>query len=672
MEELQDALEDAQYVNAINLDEGPRPITAWEKPSEEEMDKWRNNLMKKWNDSNTSKEPEPLSYEWVLAFPLGFFMFSSFIKTHSDDYVQINFIEEILRWRYLRGKSRGSKIRKIYERYLMPGEIDVETKERKRPKLYQINENELEYVCGGRKIPPEELSNLWETHKDDSCSKNTIGIDGPVFDEVMKRINECLDDDISTLATDDVSAYSTFSSQSSHCEVGPIQESAYDQEEESAPVSPKRDKAEEKEKAMRSKHLARAPKDLFDNLEQIVLESIRLKHWDAFKQAPDWNKLMEYLWHRDRKVIDEDFFLMRVLGRGGFGLVTACKKGTTGTLYAMKVMNKKRIKAKKSEQLALNERSCLAAVDSPFVVNLKYSFQTKEDLYLILDLMTGGDLSFHLSQKGRFEPEECLYYAARIMLGLQALHDQNYVYRDLKPENLLIAEDGRVRITDLGLATQVTPRLHGAAGTRGYWAPEMLRRNEKGKRMNYDHRVDWFSYGCVVAEMICGCNPFRSESALKFGLSKASSKEKALDYATLHMEPSFESRKFNNTSTDLCKRLLDKDPNTRLGSKGCEEIMAHAWFKDINWETIISDRQKPPFIPLKDINAASQSEIGTFAEDRNAAKLTEEDHAVYATWDWTSQKVFSAEVIDMLIYERETGRPLIPLTVGGTCCCTIM
>jgi len=202
----------------------------------------------------------------------------------------------------------------------------------------------------------------------------------------------------------------------------------------------------------------------------------------------------------------------------------ACKKGTTGTLYAMKVMNKKRIKAKKSVQLALNERDCLAAVDSPFVVNLKYSFQTKDELFLILDLMTGGDLSFHLGQKGRFPKDECLYYAARIMLGLQALHDQNYVYRDLKPENLLLAEDGRVRITDLGLATQVTPTLHGAAGTRGYWAPEMLRRNEKGKRMNYDQRVDWFSYGCVVAEMICGCNPFRSESALRFGLSKSSSK----------------------------------------------------------------------------------------------------------------------------------------------------
>ena len=145
----------------------------------------------------------------------------------------------------------------------------------------------------------------------------------------------------------------------------------------------------------------------------------------------------------------------------------------------MKVMNKRRIKNKKSSTLALNELAVLKVVDSPFVVNLKYSFQTKDDLYLILDLMTGGDLSFHLSQKRRFSKDQCLYYAARIMLGLQALHDQHYVYRDLKPENLLLAEDGRVRITDLGLATTVTSRLHGAAGTRGYWAPEMLKRNAK-------------------------------------------------------------------------------------------------------------------------------------------------------------------------------------------------
>lgn len=197
--------------------------------------------------------------------------------------------------------------------------------------------------------------------------------------------------------------------------------------------------------------------------------------------------------------------------------VAACKKGTSGKLYAMKVMNKRRIKVKKSEQLALNEQNALAAVESPFVVNLKYSFHSKDDVFLILDLMTGGDLGYHLHQKGRFPKKECQYYAARIMLGLQALHDQGYVYRDLKPENCLLAEDGRVKITDLGLATKITPTLHGAAGTRGYWAPEMLRRDSRGKRMTYGHTVDWFSFGCCVAEFISGANPFRSEAALNFG-----------------------------------------------------------------------------------------------------------------------------------------------------------
>lgn len=201
-------------------------------------------------------------------------------------------------------------------------------------------------------------------------------------------------------------------------------------------------------------------------------------------------------------------------------VLLACKKGTSGKLYAMKIMSKKRIKMKKAQGLALNERAALAAVQSPFVVNLKYSFHSTDDVYLILDLMAGGDLGFHLQQKGRFPKRECIYYAARIMLGLQALHDKGYVYRDLKPENCLLGEDGRVKLTDFGLATKVKPGLHGAAGTRGYWAPEMLRRDARGKRMPYGHTVDWFSFWCCVAEFVSGSNPFRSEAALNFGLER--------------------------------------------------------------------------------------------------------------------------------------------------------
>ncbi len=175
---------------------------------------------------------------------------------------------------------------------------------------------------------------------------------------------------------------------------------------------------------------------------------------------------------------------------------------------------------KKAEQLAVNEQQCLMTVESPFLVNLSYSFQSKDDLFLILDIMTGGDLNFHLTHRGPFNKKTCSYYAARILLGLEALHSKNYVYRDLKPENCLLAEDGRLKITDLGLATVMTSHLRGAAGTRGYWAPEMLRRDENGKKIPYDQKVDWFSFGCVLAEMISGRNPFRTEAAINFGLSQ--------------------------------------------------------------------------------------------------------------------------------------------------------
>ncbi len=138
------------------------------------------------------------------------------------------------------------------------------------------------------------------------------------------------------------------------------------------------------------------------------------------------------------------------------------------------------------------------------------------------------------------------------------------------------------------------------------------------------------------------------------------------------MEPQLSDRYFSPVAKDLCLRLLDKNPATRLGHNGCNEIMAHPWFKPVKWDKIISDTEKPPFVPLRDINAASQSEIGTFAEDRNAPKLDDKDAEIYKNWNWTNPKVFAAEVLEMLIYERDTGRPLIPLTAGGNCCCTIM
>ena len=228
-----------------------------------------------------------------------------------------------------------------------------------------------------------------------------------------------------------------------------------------------------------------------------------------------------------------------------------------------------------------------------------------------------------------------------------------------------------MKITDLGLAVKLVPDLHGAAGTRGYWAPEMLRRDKKGRRLSYNQTVDWFSFGCCIAEFISGTNPFRTEAALQFGLDKGQqTKEKAVDCATLEMDPEFPPERFDSDAADLCRRLLDKDEKTRLGANSCEEIMAHPWFKNVNWESIITDHKRPPFVPAKDVNAASQSEIGQFTQDQQYQEtvLDEKDDLVYKNWDWTNPHAFAAEVIEFLIFERESGHPLLPITHGGGCC----
>eukprot|EP00550_Attheya_septentrionalis_P007110 CAMPEP_0198282082 /NCGR_PEP_ID=MMETSP1449-20131203/1930_1 /TAXON_ID=420275 /ORGANISM="Attheya septentrionalis, Strain CCMP2084" /LENGTH=622 /DNA_ID=CAMNT_0043978163 /DNA_START=75 /DNA_END=1943 /DNA_ORIENTATION=+ len=621
MDELQDAIEDATYVNAISgQGEGPRPMVPWIMPGEEELAEWKQMV----REREAAEDKKAFSMEWTLSSALGLFLFSAFLKDKCQDHVRINFVEAVNRWRKLQGQQNNDQALQIAQTYLFENEPNSETGLLKLPAKTEIGESDLACLSSNLGIPIAELQELVEQNYDPASTKCCLAMDGPERDQVIATVE----------------ATSTSESM------------------DSSAVIP---------------HTA-LPGHLFDRVEAIILESLRKDFWTRFKRSNEYARLMMFMWYQDKKVVEDDFYVMRVLGRGGFGLVTACKKGTSGKFFALKVMNKKRLKIKKSQQLSLNERFALASVDSPFVVGLKYSFQSKDNIFLVLDLMTGGDLSYHLIEQGYFERNECLYYAGRIMLGLQALHDINLVYRDLKPENCLLAEDGRVKLTDLGLATEITPTLQGAAGTRGYWAPEMLRRDKNGKRMPYGHTVDWFSFGCVLAEFISGANPFRTEAALNFGLEQGKkTKEKAIDHATLEMNPDLESGNFDEDATDLCRKLLDKNENTRLGANGCKEIMAHPYFKDVNWEMIIKDQKLPPYEPPKDVNAASQSEIGTFAEDKtyHDTPFEPEDDEVYKYWNWTNPKAFAAEVIEFLIYERITGARLYPIPPPTPCCCAV-
>jgi hypothetical protein len=147
------------------------------------------------------------------------------------------------------------------------------------------------------------------------------------------------------------------------------------------------------------------PVDLFDELDTIVFSFLAHNYFEGFQESEFNMKYHGFCCLAETSLTEDDFSLFRVLGRGGFGLVNGCKKCTSGKLFAMKVMDKRRVKLKKSENLCVNERNILAMVDSPFIVNLKYSFSTGTELFLILDLMTGGDLGFLLHRMGKLSIE---------------------------------------------------------------------------------------------------------------------------------------------------------------------------------------------------------------------------------------------------------------------------
>ncbi|KAK6190745.1 hypothetical protein SNE40_002541 [Patella caerulea] len=335
-----------------------------------------------------------------------------------------------------------------------------------------------------------------------------------------------------------------------------------------------------------------------------------------------------------------DFSVHRIIGRGGFGEVYGCRKADTGKMYAMKCLDKKRIKMKSGETLALNERIMLSLVStgegSPFIVCMTYAFQTPEKLCFILDLMNGGDLHYHLSQHGVFSENEVRFYGAEVMLGLEHMHSRFVVYRDLKPANILLDENGHVRISDLGLACDFSKKKpHASVGTHGYMAPEVL---QKGQC--YDSSADWFSFGCMLYKLLKGHSPFRQHKT----------KDKyEIDKMTLTMNVELPDS-MTPEMKSLLEGLLKRDVEERLGCKGrgAQEVKEHAFFVGIDWTQAYLQKYPPPLIPPKgEVNAADAFDIGSFdEEDTKGIKLTEADQELYKNFPLLVSERWQQEVAE--------------------------
>jgi beta-adrenergic-receptor kinase len=362
----------------------------------------------------------------------------------------------------------------------------------------------------------------------------------------------------------------------------------------------------------------------------------------------------------EQKLGELDFAVFRKLGRGGFGAVYACKRMNTGHLYAMKVMDKRRLKEKRAFKVLQNERSILEKIDSPFLVCMSYAYLTEKDIVFVLDLMQGGDLQFHIAMRETLWPEQWVrFWAAQVILGLEHLHEKNIVYRDLKPENVLLDQYGNCCISDFGLACHMGRNgLKGKCGTRGYWSPEML--SER-----YFLSTDWWSFGCFLYALIHGKSPFRTSRAK----SLKPEKNEAIDYATLQMEVEYSEDEFTDESSDLISKLLDRNPKARLGKQGAIEVQKHMFFRKINWGMLSNGDVEPPFAPNRDINAASQDDIGDFTKSK--VELAQEDEKMFEQMEFVSSPNVQKEFVQLLQYEYEHGPVELQQEVDVGCC-TVM
>ena len=282
----------------------------------------------------------------------------------------------------------------------------------------------------------------------------------------------------------------------------------------------------------------------------------------------------------EERITPSSFICLAQLGKGSFGEVYLVQKINTQEKFAMKVLRKERIMGQNLMKYAIAERNVLSLSNHPFIVKLNFAFQTSSKLFLILEYCPNGDLAKHLLFEKRFTEERAKFYICEILLALENLHQRDIIFRDLKPDNVVLDEEGHCKLTDFGLSKEGVNENQSAksfCGSIAYLAPEMLKKQGHGKA------VDWYLLGVLFYEMIVGITPFftnRKEDIFH-----------NIEYGELKI-PEFVSPQ----AASLIRGLLQKDPNKRLGGsiKDAQEIKEHPYFKDVDWDMVYNKKITPP------------------------------------------------------------------------------
>lgn len=284
---------------------------------------------------------------------------------------------------------------------------------------------------------------------------------------------------------------------------------------------------------------------------------------------------------QDASVRLQDLVFIKVLGRGMFGLVVLVSHAQHKTLYALKSVPRSKVQLYDLHSNLAQERKIMLQVDHSLIIKLIRTFKDSDRVYFLLEYVSGLDFFDVLRLMGLVSNEDARFYTAALVTVLDYLHSRDIVYRDLKPENVLIDEEGYPKLIDFGTAKIVTSRTYSVVGTPHYMAPEVI------MGQGYGPPADYWSLGVVLYEMICGEVPFAEDQEDPYVIYEQIL-ERQLAFPSF-LDPRLPAKV-------MIDQLLSVNPGARTQGS-VEKLKRHRWFKGFDWEKLESRELLPPYVP---------------------------------------------------------------------------